>query len=95
MKNNINNKEFNLENKFDKFIFCLIESRENGDWNVYEDGEIIEYVFDLRNEGWFDLDFNFESLEKYIGEGICYNENCNVNLEDYKMIVKSINKELE
>ena len=91
----INNKEFDLTNKFDKFIFGLIESRENGDWDTYEDGEIIEYDWDLRNEDWFDLDFNFESLEKYIGEGICYNENCNVNLEDYKMIVKSINKELE
>ena len=91
----INNKEFDLTNKFDKFIFGLIESRENGDWDTYEDGEIIEYDWDLRNEDWFDLDFNFESLEKYIGEGIYYNENCNVNLEDYKMIVKSINKELE
>jgi hypothetical protein len=91
----INNKEFDFTNKFDKFIFGLIESRANGDWNTYEDGEIIEYDWDLREEDWFDLDFNFESLEKYIGEGIYYNENCNVNLEDYKMIVKSINKELE
>jgi hypothetical protein len=91
----INNKEFDLTNKFDKFIFGLIESRINGDWDTYEDEEIIEYDWDLREEEWIDLNFNFESLEKYIGEGICYNENCNVNLEDYKMIVEIVYRELE
>ena len=39
-------KEFNLENKFDLFIFGLIECRENGDWNEYEDGEEIKYEFE-------------------------------------------------
>ena len=41
-------KEFNLENKFDLFIFGLIEGRISGDWNVYDDDEVIWYSFDLR-----------------------------------------------
>jgi hypothetical protein len=90
-----NNKEFNLENKFDKFIFGLIERRENGDWDVYENGDLIEYVFDLREEEWIDLNFDFESLEKYIGEGIYYGDGYSVKLKDYKMIVEIIYEELD
>ena len=85
-------KEFDLENKFDLFIFGLIEGRENGDWNEYEDGEEIEYKFDLREEEWMDLDFNIDSLEEYIGKGIKYN-NCNVIMDDYYIIVSYIYKE--
>jgi hypothetical protein len=87
-----NKKEFNLKNKFDKFIFGLIESRENGDWNVYENGDEIRYDWDLREEDWFDVDFNFESLNKYIGKGINYGGNCKVIINDYNMIVSEIYK---
>ena len=86
----MNNRKWNLENKFDKFIFGLLEGRENGDWNEYEDGEEISYNFDLRNEEWIDLDFNIESLGNYIGEGI-WIENYNVKMEDWDLIINYIN----
>lgn len=85
-------KEFDLENKFDLFIFGLIEAAEMGDWNDYEDGEEVEYDFDLREEEWMDLDFSIDSLEEYIGEGIKYN-NCNVVMDDYNIIASYIYKE--
>ena len=84
-------KEFNLENKFDLFIFGLIEGRISGDWNVYDDDEVIWYSFDLREEEWLDLDFNLESLENYIGDGIEYN-GCEVIMNDYCMEVSWIIK---
>jgi hypothetical protein len=84
------NRKFNLENKFDKFIFGLLEGRENGDWNEYENGEEISYNFDLRDEEWIDLDFNIESLENYIGEGI-WIENYNVKIKDWDLIINYIN----
>jgi hypothetical protein len=86
----MNNRKWNLENKFDKFIFGLLEGRESGDWNEYEDGEEISYNFDLRNEEWIDLDFNIESLGNYIGEGI-WIENYNVKMEDWDLIINYIN----
>ena len=86
----MNNRKWNLENKFDKFIFGLLEGRENGDWNEYEDGEEISYNFDLRNEEWIDLDFNIESLGNYIGEGI-WIENYNVKIKDWDLIINYIN----
>ena len=89
------NKVLDLKNKFDFFIYGLIERRENGDWDVYENGEIIEYVFDLREEDWFDLDFNFDSLSEYIGEGIDYGDGYSVELKDYKMIVEIVYEELD
>ena len=84
------NRKFNLENKFDKFIFGLLEGKENGDWNEYEDGEEINYNFDLRDEEWIDLDFNIESLGNYIGEGI-WIENYNVKIKDWDLIINYIN----
>jgi hypothetical protein len=84
------NRKFNLENKFDKFIFGLLEGRENGDWNEYDEGEEISYNFDLRNEEWIDLDFNIESLGNYIGEGI-WIENYNVKMENWDLIINYIN----
>jgi hypothetical protein len=84
------NRKFNLENKFDKFIFGLLEGKENGDWNEYENGEEISYNFDLRDEEWIDLDFNIESLGNYIGEGI-WIENYNVKMENWDLIINYIN----
>jgi hypothetical protein len=86
----MNNRKWNLENKFDKFIFGLLEGRENGDWNEYENGEEISYNFDLRDEEWIDLDFNIESLGNYIGEGI-WIENYNVKMENWDLIINYIN----
>lgn len=86
----MNNRKWNLENKFDKFIFGLLEGRENGDWNEYEDGEEISYNFDLRDEEWIDLDFNIESLGNYIGEGI-WIENYNIKINDWNLIINYIN----
>ncbi len=86
----MNNRKWNLENKFDKFIFGLLEGRENGDWNEYNEGEEISYNFDLRNEEWIDLDFNIESLGNYIGEGI-WIENYNVKMENWDLIINYIN----
>jgi hypothetical protein len=86
----MNNRKWNLENKFDKFIFGLLEGRENGDWNEYENGEEISYNFDLRNEEWIDLDFNIESLGNYIGEGI-WIENYNVKIDNWDLIINNIN----
>jgi hypothetical protein len=88
-------KVFDLKNKFDKFIFGLIESRENGDWDEYEDEEVIEYIWDLRKESWFDVDFNFDSLSEYIDEGIDYGDGYEVSLDDYEMIVEIVYKELD
>jgi hypothetical protein len=86
----MNNRKWNLENKFDKFIFGLLEGRENGDWNEYKNGEEISYNFDLRDEEWIDLDFNIESLGNYIGEGI-WIENYNVKMENWDLIINYIN----
>jgi hypothetical protein len=86
----MNNRKWNLENKFDKFIFGLLEGRENGDWNEYDEGEKISYNFDLRDEEWIDLDFNIESLGNYIGEGI-WIENYNIKIDDWNLVISSIN----
>ena len=60
MKKLKNVKVFEInENKFDKFIFGIIESNESGDWNEYEEGEQIVYNCDVRDEEWIDLDFKF------------------------------------
>ena len=85
-----------LENKFDEFIFGILESREDGDWNEYEEGEEIVYNWDVRDEEWIDLDFNIESLEDYINEGISYiNENdellYNVEMKDWNLVISSVN----
>ena len=74
-------------NKFDKFIFGELEMRSGGDWNLYDDGDIVSYDFDLLEkcddeiDNYID-DYNYdrededkvllEDLKKYVGEGICY-----------------------
>ena len=81
-------------NKYDKFIYGELESRSGGDWNDYEDGEIVSYNFDLLEKNddedlnYID-DYNFdveedkrvllEDLKKYVGEGICYDGDYNDN----------------
>ena len=81
-------------NKYDDFIWGELESRSGGDWNIYEDGEIISYNFDLLEKNddedlsYID-DYNFdveedkrvllEDLKKYVGEGICYDGDYNDN----------------
>ena len=75
-------------NKFDKFIFCELESRISGDWDVYEVGEVVSYDFDLLEKNddevmnyidcwnWMCLEDEdkvlLEDLKEYVGEGICY-----------------------
>jgi hypothetical protein len=94
MKKFENVKVFGLEeNKFDEFIFEIIEKNEGGDYWDYEENEIIVYNCDVRDEEWLDLDFNYNSLENYINEGISYideNDNLlyNVEVKDYDLIVK-------
>jgi hypothetical protein len=89
-----NVKVFDLvNNKFDRFIFEFIERNEGGDYEDYEEDEIIVYNCDVRDEDWFDLDFNYDSLENYVGGGISYideNDNLlyNVKVKDYDLIVK-------
>jgi hypothetical protein len=74
-------------NKFDKFIYGELESRSGGDWNLYDNGDIVGYDFDLLEKCddedlcYID-DYNFdleddnkvllEDLKEYVGEGICY-----------------------
>ena len=74
-------------NKYDKFIWCQLESRSGGDWNNYEVGDIISYDIDLLEQCDDEID-NFidswnwdlkdedkvllEDLKEYVGEGICY-----------------------
>jgi hypothetical protein len=94
MKKFENVKVFDLvNNKFDRFIFEFIERNEDGDYEDYEEDEIIVYNCDVRDEEWLDLDFNYDSLENYVGKGISYideNDNLlyNVELKDYDLIVK-------
>jgi hypothetical protein len=90
-----NVKAFDLNNKYDKFIYGLFESRINGDWNDYEEGEEIEYVWDLRNEDWFDVDFSFEKLCEFVGDGFSSIDNegelvYNVKINNYDLIVTFI-----
>ncbi len=68
-------------NKFDRFIYGELESRSSGDWNEYEDGEVIEYGFDLVGECDDDEVIDYvdtwdkvllNDLKEYVGEGICY-----------------------
>jgi len=94
MKKFENVKVFGLEeNKFDEFIFEIIEKNEGGDYWDYEENEIIVYNCDVRDEEWLDLDFNYNSLENYVGKGISYiNENFkllyNVEVKNYDLIIK-------
>jgi len=89
-----NVKVFDLvNNKFDRFIFEIIERNEDGDYEEYEEDEIIVWDCDVRDEEWLDLDFNLDSLEDYINEGISYiNEDdellYNVKLKDYDLIIE-------
>ena len=89
-----NVKVFNLvNNKFGRFIFEIIERNEDGDYEEYEEDEIIVWDCDVRDEEWLDLDFNLDSLEDYINEGISYiNEDdellYNVKLKDYDLIIE-------
>jgi len=75
-------------NKYDGFIYGELESRSSGDWNEYNEGDIVEYGFELleKDSDDYDLsyidDYNFdiddedkvllEDLKEYVGEGICY-----------------------
>ena len=74
-------------NKYDKFIFCQLESRSGGDWGNYEKGDIISYDIDLLEkcddeidnfiDSWnWDLEDEdkvlLEDLKEYVGKGICY-----------------------
>ena len=74
-------------NKFDRFIYGELEGRINGDWGLYDDGEIMSYDFDLLEkcddeELCYIDDYNFDrdeedkvlldDLKEYVGEGICY-----------------------
>ena len=77
-------------NKFDKFIYGELEMRSSGDWNEYEDEEVVEYDFDLLEKNddeelcYID-DYNLglededkvllEDLKEYVGEGVCYDGN--------------------
>jgi hypothetical protein len=63
--------KFDVENRFIKFIFGLLEGRLNGDWSEYDEGEEICYVWNLNDEDWEDIDFSWGSLFNFIGEGIC------------------------
>jgi hypothetical protein len=74
-------------NKFDIFVFGELEGRVNGDWDEYEDEDIVSYDFDLL-EKCDDEDLNYidslneclskdrkvnlNELKEYISEGICY-----------------------
>jgi hypothetical protein len=82
-------------NKYDGFIYGELESRSSGDWNVYEDGEVVEYGFELLEKSCDDDDLNYiddlnlglededkillNDLKEYVGEGICYDGNYNDN----------------
>ena len=81
--------EFNVENRFIKFIFGLLEGRLDGDWSEYNEGEEICYSFDLNDEDWMDWDFSWESLFNFIGEGICVvvegKEWYNIELKDEEL----------
>jgi hypothetical protein len=74
-------------NKFDKFIYGELEGRSGGDWNEYEDGDVVSYDFELLEkcddeELCYIDDYNFDrdeedkvllnDLKEYVGEGICY-----------------------
>jgi hypothetical protein len=76
-----------FENKYDRFIYCNLESRSGGDWDNYEVGDVISYKFDLLEKcnDWVDNfidDWNYdledkdkvllEDLKEYVGEGICF-----------------------
>ena len=61
-----------------------------------EEGEEIVYNCDVRDEEWIDLDFNIDSLENYINEGISYiNEGddnfVNVEMKDWYLVISSVN----
>ena len=78
-------------NKYDDFIWGELESRNGGDWNVYEDGDIVSYDIDLLEKN-DDEELNYidcwnwmclndedkvllEDLKEYVGDGICYDGN--------------------
>ena len=75
-------------NKFDKFIYGELEMRSGGDWNNYDEGDLISYDFELLEKdedeelcyidcwNWMCLNDEdkvlLEDLKEYVGEGICY-----------------------
>jgi hypothetical protein len=64
------------DNNVISLIEGLIESRENGDWNEYNEGDIVRYFFDFDDECYSELldeeNIKLDEVKEFIKEGICY-----------------------
>jgi hypothetical protein len=68
--------KFEENSKIMNLIDGLLESRESGDWNEYNDGDIVKYYFEFDDECYNELlddeDIKLDEVKEVVGEGICY-----------------------
>jgi hypothetical protein len=91
-------KEINYDysNRFIKFIYDQLEGSLNGDWtDNYKEGDEISYNYELLDSDWFFIDFSYNSLKEFIGEGITIIEDdlifYNIELKEQGVLYISFN----
>ena len=90
-------KEVNCnENNITECILDLIADCDGGNWNDYNDGDIVKYHFDFNDENFIEVldneNIKLDELKEFVGEGICciVDEDIwnNVRFEGNEMIVE-------
>jgi hypothetical protein len=79
--------KYDPNNRFIKFIYEKLEGSLNGDWGIYDEGEEINYNYDIGDDDWSMIDFSYNNLKEFIGEGITIVEDdiifYNIELKDF------------
>jgi hypothetical protein len=79
--------KYDYSNRFIKFIYDKLEGSLNGDWSEYDEGEEVNYNYDIGDDDWSMIDFSYNSLKEFIGEGITIVEDdiifYNIELKDF------------
>jgi hypothetical protein len=78
---------YDYSNRFIKFIYDKLEGSLNGDWSEYDEGEEVNYNYDIGDDDWSMIDFSYNNLKEFIGEGITIVEDdiifYNIELKDF------------
>jgi hypothetical protein len=88
--------KFEENSKIMDLIDGLLESSEGGNWNEYNDGDIVTYWYDFDDVNYSELlddeDIKLDEVKEFIKEGICYviDEDIwyNIRFEENEMIVE-------
>ena len=79
--------KYDPTNRFIKFIYDKLEGSLNGDWSEYDEGEEVNYNYDIGDDDWSMIDFSYNNLKEFIGEGITIVEDdiifYNIELKDF------------